>query len=547
MKNIPLLFLLVLLISCSRERENGSQQLINQRLANLDKSIYTSPKQVIDSLDRIDNMILNEENRAYSRLIRTISFEYLNGKTPSDTAILVPSYIFRAKEDTYNYTRALLFNGAALFNTNRNDSTAYTLIRDAENQFVRTGIKDYNLGSTLYLYLGRIYRARDNREEATKAVIKCMELCNKAGNKYTMLNARLELFWINFGQRQYTDALLQLTYFADETDLPPYLSYNLSNALYYYHTAKKDYTIAVEYLKKMMQTAKDAKLDVNYSQLHYMVAASFKRHGNRDSTLYYSKLSVASIRDSASINGHFYHRYLAELYAENGDYKEAYESYKKAYQIYIRAFTKINQERVTEIERKYDIKSRETIIKSLKNQRTILIFTIIGITVLSLATLYILSRVLKKHHKKAVTAVKDKVHFKQENRKLWITSELCKNTSFVLPQLIDGVYKEALRCRKVSSDTFDSLNSVIDQANLMTRSALSSITSREEFMEMYSHLPNMDKLTDYEKLIYVLSEDGFSNQEIGDFLNTTQSSIRSLKGRIHKKIQQNDDDSSENE
>ena len=124
---------------------------------------------------------------------------------------------------------------------------------------------------------------------------------------------------------------------------------------------------------------------------------------------------------------------------------------------------------------------------------------------------------------------------------------MCKNTSFVLPQLIDGVYKEALRCRKVSSDTFDSLNSVIDQANLMTRSALSSITSREEFMEMYSHLPNMDKLTDYEKLIYVLSEDGFSNQEIGDFLNTTQSSIRSLKGRIHKKIQQNDDDSSENE
>ena len=65
-------------------------------------------------------------------------------------------------------------------------------------------------------------------------------------------------------------------------------------------------------------------------------------------------------------------------------------------------------------------------------------------------------------------------------------------------------------------------------------------------MEIYTHLPNMDKLTDYEKLIYILSEDGFTNQEIGDFLNTTQSSIRSLKGRIHKKIQQNNGSSDQN-
>lgn len=546
MKKILVFLLAAFLVSCSNEKENGSQQSINQRLTNLDKLIYTSPDNVLDSLNRIDNMILNEENRTYSKLIQKISYEFLNGKSEPDSAELIKAEIFRLKDDNYNFTRALLFNGITLFNSNRSDSTAYILIRDAENLYNRSGIKDYNLGGTLNLYLGRIYRARNKRDEAARSINKSIEMSSKAANKITLLNGRLEMYWIYFGQRKYNDALSQLIYFADETDLPPFLSYNLNYALYFYHTARTDHTIAVEYLKKTMLIAQNAKLDVNYSQLHYLVAASFKRQGNRDSTLHYSRLSVAAIKDSASINGHFYYKYLADQYSDSGDYKEAWENYKKAYSIYIKAFTKVSQERVTEIERKYDIKSKEAIIKSLKNQRTILIFILIFATILSLATVYILMRMLKRHHQKAVLAVKDKVHFKQDNRRLWITSEICKTTSFVLPQLIDSVYKEALRCRRVSSETFDSLNSVIDQANLMTRSALASITSREEFMDMYTHLPNMDKLTDYEKLIYILSEDGFTNQEIGDFLNTTQSSIRSLKGRIHKKIQQNNDSSDQN-
>jgi len=546
MKKILVFLLAAFLVSCSAVKENGSQKLINQRLTNLDKLIYTSPGDVLDSLNRIDNMILNAENKNYSKLIRKISYEFLNGKSEPDTSILIQANLFRAKEDTYNYTRALLFNGISMFNSNRNDSTAYILIRDAENLYNRNGIKDYNLGGTLNLYMGRIYRARGKREEAAKSIQKSIEMSIKAANKITLFNGRLEMFWIYFGQKQYSDALAQLIYFADETDLPPFLFYNMNHALYYYHTAKTDYTIAVEYLRKTMNVAQKAKLDVNYSQLHYLVAANFKRQGNLDSTLHYSKLSVAAIKDSISINSHFYYKYLADQYSERENYKEAWENYRKAYSIYIKAFTKFSQERVTEIERKYDIKSKEAIIKSLKNQRTILIFILILATILSLATVYILMRLLKRHHRKAVLAVKDKVHFKQDNRRLWITSEICKTTSFVLPQLIDSVYKEALRCRRVSSETFDSLNSVIDQANLMTRSALASITSREEFMDMYSHLPNMERLTDYEKLIYILSEDGFTNQEIGDFLNTTQSSIRSLKGRIHKKIQQNDDTSDTN-
>jgi DNA-binding NarL/FixJ family response regulator len=46
-------------------------------------------------------------------------------------------------------------------------------------------------------------------------------------------------------------------------------------------------------------------------------------------------------------------------------------------------------------------------------------------------------------------------------------------------------------------------------------------------------------MTDFEKLVYILNEEGYSNNDIANFLNTSHSSIRSVKVKIQKKIQKN--------
>ncbi|MDP3435622.1 MAG: hypothetical protein Q8S04_00105, partial [Bacteroidales bacterium] len=151
------------------------------------------------------------------------------------------------------------------------------------------------------------------------------------------------------------------------------------------------------------------------------------------------------------------------------------------------------------------------------------------------SSIYVIKK--RRMQKKLSESESNSKMFEENLNKLWITSEICKTTSFIFPQLIDNVYMEAVRSRKLSNEVFDSLNSIIDQANSLSRSSLSSITTTEEFFAIYGDIENLDQLTDFEKLIFVLNEEGFSNLDIANFLNSSEASIRTMKGKILKKIQ----------
>ncbi len=539
MRHYSVAILLCIVLSCSPAGEDGIQQDITNRLVKIDESVYNHPQAAVDSLKRIKETPLNEYNNAFSLLLYSIAYEQINGSSNPDSLNQIPSEIFLKDEDFFNYSRSLLYNSISLYSKNRFDSSAYILIKQSEDYFIRASKKDYNTLSTLYLYLGRLYRARGNPGEATKCIRNSIDFSTKANNKNTVLNGRLELFWINLGLKNYSEALTNIAIFADEVQMPDYISYNLNLALFSYHSARRETNISIEYLKKMIDIAEGADLDVSYPKLYYLVASFFKRTGNIDSTLHYSKLSVSSIRDSSLTESHFYYRYLADILYETGDFKSAFEYSRKAYQSYLVAFTKHSQNRVMEIERKYDISNKDKIINTIRIKNRILLITIASLVILFVVLLFALTKRLRNNFNKVISASLEMDSYKQDNRKLWITSEICKATSSIMPELLEDVYKEALRCRRTSSEIFDSLNSLIDKTNALNRSSLASITAKEEFLELYKHLPYIDKLTDYEKLIYILSEDGFSNVEIAGFLNTTQSSIRSLKARLSKKFNGN--------
>ncbi|PKO99988.1 MAG: hypothetical protein CVU13_00330 [Bacteroidetes bacterium HGW-Bacteroidetes-8] len=538
MRLFKVLFLSFIVFSCS-SREEVNQQTDNLNYLKVYEGyLYSRPGDVLDSLSWVVSEFKEKsEYSAYSALLYSIAFEQKYGIVRIDSIINKSAQWYSIGEDYYNRCRSMLYKSIALYSLNRVDSNAYLTIKEAESLYKKIDIDNNHVGATLFLYLGRMNRAKSQAGVAEEYLKKSLELSKLANYRTGVLNSSLELFTFYLSYKRYSEALSSIACFGDEEQLPPYIEYNLYNSLFNYYVAKKDTKIATEYLKKILNITNTEELDINYPKIYYQLALQYKRMEQPDSTLHYGVLSVNSIKDSNSTDSHFYYRYLGDIYASMGDLKPSISYYKKAYHSYINAYTKLSRNRVLEIERKYDVEQKNLQIASLEKERIIFInfiFLLISVIIITSSIYYIKKRRIQKKISECEINAK---RFEESLNKLWITSEICKSTSFIFPQLIDNVYMEAVRSRKLSNEVFDSLNSIIDQANSLSRSSLSSITTTDEFFAIYGDIENLDQLTDFEKLIYVLNEEGFSNLEIANFLNSSEASIRTMKGKILKKIQ----------
>lgn len=538
MKLFKILFLSIIVFSRSAREEVNQQKDNLNYLKKYEGYLYSRPADVLDSLSWVVSEFKERsEFSAYSALLYSVAFEQKYGTLRIDTIISKSARWYGNGEDYYNRCRSMLYNSIALYSLNRVDSNAYLTIKEAESLYKKYNIEDNHIGATLFLYLGRMNRARSQAGVAEEYLKKSLELSSMANYRAGVLNSSLELFTFYLSYKRYSEALSSIACFGDEDQLPPYIEYNLYNSLYNYYVAKKDTKIAVEYLKKILNIENSQELDINYPKIYYQLALQYKRMDQPDSTLHYGVLSVNSIKDSNSTDSHFYFRYLGDIYASSGDLKTSNSYYKKAYHSYINAYTKLSRNRVLEIERKYDVDQKNSQIALLEKERTIFI-NFIFLLIFSLIITSSIYAIKKRRIQKKISECENKAKGVEESlNKLWITSEICKSTSSIFPQLIDNVYMEAVRSRKLSNEVFDSLNSIIDQANSLSRSSLSSITTTEEFSLIYGEIENLDQLTDFEKLIYVLNEEGYTNLEIANFLNSSEASIRTMKGKILKKIQ----------
>jgi tetratricopeptide (TPR) repeat protein len=538
MRFIKILFLSIIAFSCSNGEEISKQMGELNILKGYERLLYSRPDDVLDSLNYIESEFREKsEYSAYSALLYSIAFEQKYGTLRIDSLINKSAQWYGSGEDYYNRCRSMLYKSIALYSLNRVDSNAYLTIKEAESLYKKIEIEDSHIGATLYLYLGRMNRTRSQAGVAEEYLKKSLEMSKLANNRTGVLNSSLELFTFYLSYKRYSEALSSIACFGDEEQLPPYIEYNLYNSLFNYYVAKKDIKIAIEYLKKILSITNTEELDINYPKIYYQLALQYKRMEQQDSTLHYGVLSVNSIKDSNSTDSHFYFRYLGDIYASMGELKTSNSYYKKAYHSYINAYTKLSRNRVLEIERKYDVDQKNYQIASLGKERIIFVNFIFLLTAALVITISIYAIKKRRMQKKISQSESDTKRFEENLNKLWITSEICKSTSFIFPQLIDNVYMEAVRSRKLSNEVFDSLNSIIDQANSLSRSSLASITTTEEFYTIYGTIENLDLLTDFEKLIYVLNEEGFSNQEIANFLNSSEASIRTMKSKIIKKIQ----------
>ncbi len=518
---------------------NGQREKVHASLENWNKVIYKQPAAVRDSLNKIKSVKMFPGDAAYHSLLYTIASERLDSLPKDDSLISTSVTWYKRNKDYYNLCRSLLYKGIVLYNHSRVDSSAYESVINAEEIYQTKKIQDLHTGSLIYMYLGRILRQKDDSTQAISYFRKSLALSTELNSKVDIQKVRLDLFYEYLSRYKYAEALSNILIFEDTRNLSPSMEYDLYHAMYSYYMSKREYNIAIVYANKMLKLKDLRNLDVNESKLYNSQAFIFKKLHNLDSTLYYAKLCVNTIKDSLAKENHYYYRFLADTYSSSGDHENAELYYRKAYLSYIKAYAKIARDRVMEVRRKYDVSlKKEAEMSKIKVQIIIMIclaILLVFVAFLSLMFTRIWKR-MKNQMEIVSTVERQKYCAEAELKKAWFLNELLKASASLLPQFVENINKEAARDRKISKEISENLNSAIDNVRAMSRNKMTAITKNDNFRSLNPNLDYLPDLSDLEKIILLLMDYNFSVQEISDLINSSPSSIRSIKTKIKEKI-----------
>ncbi len=268
MKKYALFFVLLqLLFSCSQK--NDEQKLVSDKLNKWDKSIFQQPLVIRDSLRNTSTTGFSAPNIAYYSLLSTIANERATGIASDDSLISISLDWYKEGTDYYNLCRSYLYKGIVLFAKNRTDSASYFPINEAEKLYVNHSIEDKYVGALIYCYLGKISRSRQNATLAESYLKKSIEYATDAGSIRDVQFAKIELFWVYFSKKMYSEALSNIIWYGDVDTLDQDIAYSVYNALYSYYQVKKDFVISMEYVKKMLQIKENDNIIINY--LDYII------------------------------------------------------------------------------------------------------------------------------------------------------------------------------------------------------------------------------------------------------------------------------------
>ncbi|OFY44322.1 MAG: hypothetical protein A2X18_01570 [Bacteroidetes bacterium GWF2_40_14] len=513
----------------------NEQQNMKEKLEALDSIIRDNPKVAIDSLEKINKKRLSKSNTAYYSLLTTIARQKNYESFKNDSVISEAVNWYRGVKDYRNYCRSLLYKGIVIYNISQADSSAYMFVKQAEETYISRGIDDKALESTIYLYLGRISSLKEKYSDAESYFRKCMDISKEIDYLENLQNARIDLFWTFLSQKRYSDALSNIIVFADEDTLSPHIQYKFYNALAGYYSSKQDFRISTEYVKKMLAMKCTDNLEINYPKLYHSLANFYIKYNRPDSALFYGKLAVKTLK-KANADNHFYYRYLADLYSQRGEYKQAFENCRLAYLSYISVYSKISQNRYMEIEKRYDLSQKEAQLRKSEADKTFLFSVVISLSLLVVLTILFFSKFVNKYNRKRESSEEKFCTAENELKRSWFINEVQKISADLLPRFIEDVNRQATRSRKHSKEISDELNKSIEDVKSSARNKLTAIVRNETFMTLNPSLKYLQDLSDLEKTIVTLIEYGYTTQDMADLLNTSTSNIRATKTKIRDKI-----------
>jgi len=496
-----------------------------------EKLIINNPTKVLDSLKQFDKVILSDGNSAYRNLLTSIAKEKSGIRERNVENITISEKWYKEHGKRLSYCKALLYRGIIISNKSSLDTVAFSYILKADSLYHEYKLNDQFFISKCYEYKSRILRAQKAYPQAELYLEKAIKTSTLLKDSAGLVQLKLKQFKLYLNTGKLSKAFKNITEFQIEQDPTPQMQYEISNAFYIYYLATKEYDVAASYLRRMINiSAKYDIPDIDYNTLNFRLANFYEGHHERDSALmYYSKIKDTGKDTLKSIMPAFYSRF-ASFMVESGDYKTAYEYEKQAYETYLKLSNRKVRERLLEIDNKNELQILSSRLSKTEQLNAILLILIIlsggGITYI------FLRRIWLKRSKKDVGDIEDNN---------WLIREINKASAGALPKLIEDVFDEADKCRKVNPQVSDHLLKSVKSSRDEIKAQFQLIVNHPKFLEAYPYASYMTNCTPLETIMHVLVKNGYSTKEIASMLTIQNSSVRARKSKIKDAINDNKD------
>ncbi|MCK9300436.1 MAG: hypothetical protein M0P23_03560 [Bacteroidales bacterium] len=511
-----------LLSSCQKT----DQSKLRARMQQWDDALWekagiddTDPGAMLDSLEGIDYRTLSHKNRAYYHLLETIARDKSYYVFKNDNAISLSVKWYKKKTDYYNYSRSLFYHAIVLSQIHTNDSLMFFSIKRAEDVYLEKQLDDSLLYARICVFMGSLHYSRGNYDISNNYYEKAASIFKAIGNTDRYISAKMNQVWYLLSieeQDAALDLLNELDYPQDISDKA--LSY-IYNAYCGYYTAKKDYTKAIEYAKLDFKLNNVSKTPEDSAAHYFSLIKNYGIASIADSTIHFARQLELLLREN-NPNNHYYYIEISNAYQQAGlpDY-----SYDYLYKAYISLRNNIydnSQQRILELEKKYDLSRKDYELMKATHDKNLLLASV-AISLLIIIIMSVASFQYKQLQKqKALLIQEEKEHFATIN-------VLQKKALNLYPKFVE-ICSVVLQ-KHFKMELQEDMNKAIDYLKSMLIGELSSMFPVKNEKTDYEHLSNK------EQLIYLLSEYGFSNEEIANILLITEANVRSTKSKIKKK------------
>ena len=128
------------------------------------------------------------------------------------------------------------------------------------------------------------------------------------------------------------------------------------------------------------------------------------------------------------------------------------------------------------------------------------------------------------------------VRMKRNGKRDRLTNALLTGHAETLPGFTDKVNDLSGRSIKLSLELYEDFQNAIDAIRKQQHNRQAVIVNDEQFAADYPEIARMKNLSPTEKLVAVLTKEGFDATHIALFLGTSAASVRAIKSRTKSKM-----------
>jgi hypothetical protein len=498
-----------------------SPRIYSERLRAIDNSLQEHPDWALDSLSALDPSLLSKEQSAYYSLLLTIAQHKNHIPFPGDSAISIArDYFFNHTQDYYNQARASFYHGLVRQKQDSGDTLAHRLMHQARQIMDDHSIQNDRLSALIDAFLGRINYGNANFEEAALYFYSAIVSERRLGNVRNMVLNLSDLLvcqvtLLDSIQAERTLCILDST-LAQHPDIHSE-NINNSKALFYLHIAHQ--LDSADYYCKQWKAS-----PADFGAKQQLLSKIYENQGNILSAINCEKNTYENRRSQDSIYYHAILNRLSYLYDKIECPDSSAHYAHLAYQSLCKEYSQKTEKRVLELEKQYDMTAKEAELAKAKHHRTLLtallLFSLIILAIL-VWNLYLSRRLRESDHQ---AKLKD---------------SLARSLLMSVLSSYSGINQRLSYIHNLPSEKRqEALNLFIreNQKNLANNidGTLSSYT--ENFP------PNIRTIAGLlggvqQRAVFILTEMGFSINEIASTLSTSGSQVRSVKSAIRKHIE----------